>query len=402
LNPSVPLPSLRRNGSFWLLAIGQGFSRLGDGLYAAALAWTAWSIGGTPQAIAAVLLASTLPGLAFSIVGASYADRYDRRRLMIGCDVVRALLVAPLPLLLRQPGFGLTGLALVAALVAAAGAPFAPARNAIVPQVVGTDSLVAANGLLQASFNSSFFVGPLFLAPLLPRIGLPGVFAVDAATFLISIATLTGVRVVRSEDAREPLGLRADLAAGFRVLRQAADVQIVLGTFVLGILFASGFLLVGVPTLVGTRLGGNGGDYGLLLGIAGLAEVAGALLLSRVRLPRLALSAVLPWILLGLFRSPLGLVSALPEAAGLLTVTGLCSAFTDIPLIALVQERIPDRHRAKVLGLWETGLAGSLAVSPLVAAFVLDHLGLAAGFAMSGAAMFALGLGAAALLRGSA
>src|SRR5262249_57806172 len=105
------------------------------------------------------------------------------------------------------------------------------------------------------------------------------------------------------------------------------------------------------------------------LGIAGTAEVAGALVLARVKLPNVARTAVLAWVLLGLFRLPLGLVTSLPAAALLLAATGFSSAITDIPLIALVQQRIPDRHLAKALGLWEAGIGAGLALSPPLAGF---------------------------------
>jgi MFS family permease len=71
-------------------------------------------------------------------------------------------------------------------------------------------------------------------------------------------------------------------------------------------------------------------------------------------------------------------------------MTGFASALTDIPLIALVQRRIPDRHLAKALGLWEAGIAGALAVSPFVAAAIIEHVGVRIGFMVSGAALIAL------------
>ena len=70
----------------------------------------------------------------------------------------------------------------------------------------------------------------------------------------------------------------------------------------------------------------------------------------------------------GAFRFPLGLAASPLLAAGLLAVTGFASALTDIPLTALVQQRIPDRHLAKALGLWEAGIAAAIAIAPVIAA----------------------------------
>jgi MFS family permease len=111
-----------------------------------------------------------------------------------------------------------------------------------------------------------------------------------------------------------------------------------------------------------------------------------------------ALSAVLAWAILGVFRLPLGFITTLPEATVLLGLTGMLSALTDISLIALVQSQISHRHLAKVLGLWEAGIIGAVSVSPLLASFILTHIGLQGGFAFSGTALLVLGTASALLV----
>jgi MFS family permease len=266
---------------------------------------------------------------------------------------------------------------------------------------VPAERLVEANGLLQVSFRSAYFVGPLLLAPLLAFASMPVVFAINAATFLVSAATLARMHVPHV--AADRVGLRSDLAAGFAVLRDSPDVLVVIVTFILALVAASGFLTVGVVALVGEHLDGQGGQYGVLLGIAGLAEVVGAFAVARLRLRNLALTAVLAWSLLGAFRFLLGLTSTPLEAGALLVVTGFASALTDIPLVALVQQRIPDRHLAKVFGLWEGGIAGSIALAPVIAAFLIEHVGVRTGFMLSGISLIALSAAAAlTLLRAGA
>jgi hypothetical protein len=351
-----------------LLFVGQGVSRLGDGLYTAAVAWQAWALTHDPSAVALVTVAAYAPVFLATFVAASYADRYDRRRLMIGTDLARAAVVAAGAAMLLAGLQDLTVLVLGTALLALIGAPFAPARNAIVPQIVPAERLQQANGILQVAFRAAFFVGPLLLTPLLTYASFPAVLALDVLTFLVS-------------------------AAAVAAIRSAPDVLVVITTFVFALAVASGFLAVGLVALVG-----QGGPYGLLLGIAGLAEIAGALVLTKLRLPRLAVTAVLAWGLLGAFRLPLGLVHSTAAIAVLLIVTGLASALTDIPLIALVQQRIPEAHLAKALGLWEAGVAGALAVSPFLASGVIGRIGVGPAFVVSSAALMALAAAAPVVL----
>jgi len=388
--------ALLRNRNFALLFTGQGVSRLGDGLYVAAVTWLAWSLTHSVGAVAVVTIAANAPTFVVTLIGASFADRYDRRRLMIGTDLARGALVGVAALLLALGLLHFALLVAVAAVLAAIGAPFAPARNALVARIAPADALVTANGLLQVSFRAAFFVGPLLLAPLMAIAPMPVVLALDALTFAVSAVTLTAIDVPRTSPARARPGLRDDLGAGLAVLRREPDVLLVIATFVLALTAASGFLTVGVIALVGQKLGGHAGEYGLLLGIAGVAEVFGALVIARLHLRNLARTAVLAWVLLGAFRFPLGLAAGPVLAAGLLAVTGLASALTDIPLIALVQQRIPDRHLAKALGLWEAGIAGAIAIAPVIATTIIDNVGVSAGFMLSGAALIVIG-GAAAL-----
>src|SRR5215468_1441509 len=394
--------ALLRNRNFALLFTGQGVSRLGDGLYAAAVAWLAWSLTHAVSAVALVTIAANAPTFAVTLIGASYADRYDRRRLMIGTDLARGALVAVAALLLALGMLHFALLVVAAAVLAAIGAPFTPARNALVARIAPPDALVTANGLLQVSFRAAFFVGPLLLAPLLAIASMPLVLTLDALTFAVSAVTLTAIDARPASPARARPGLRDDLGAGLAALRREPDVLLVIATFVLALTAASGFLTVGVIALVGQELGGHAGEYGLLLGIAGAAEVFGALAIARLHLRNLARTAVLAWVLLGAFRFPLGLAAGPLLAAGLLAVTGFASALTDIPLIALVQQRIPDRHLAKALGLWEAGIAGAIAIAPVIATAIIDSVGVSPAFMLSGAALIVIGAAAALALNRTA
>jgi hypothetical protein len=127
LGSRLESPLLRDRG-FLLLAVGQAVSRVGDGVYMAALAWTAWRIGRSASAVAIVTFAGSGPAFFMTIVGASYADRFDRRALMIGSDLARLLLVLVLALLLAGGGLSVAGLALLAAAIAVISGPLRAGR----------------------------------------------------------------------------------------------------------------------------------------------------------------------------------------------------------------------------------------------------------------------------------
>jgi MFS family permease len=391
-SPTGDGSSLARNREFLLLATGQTISRLGDGMFVTALAWAAWQAQRSATAVAAVTFAFMGATFIATLVGSSYADRLDRRRLMIACDLTRLLLVAALAAAALIDALTLGVLALAAILVGVAGGPFAPARNALVPAVVSPASLVAANGVLQASFRSAFFVGPLLLGPVVAAVGVAGVFGFDALTFAVSAASLTALAAGPRGSEHTRRRLREDLGGGYQALRQTPELLIVIGVFVTAIFFASGFLTVGTAQLAAERLGGGVGGYGLLLGFAGIAETLGAFAFTRIQPSRLAQTSLLGWVVLGVFRLPLGWASSLAEALPLIVLTGFASAVTDVPLITLAQKTIADRDLAKVLGLWEAGIVGASAASAPLAGALIAGTGLQVGFMLSGALVTCAGL----------
>ncbi len=113
-------------------------------------------------------------------------------------------------------------------------------------------------------------------------------------------------------------------------------------------------------------------------------------MLSRLRLRRLAVMAVGAWGVLGGFRLFLGGTGHLAAGLPLMAGTGLASAATDIPVMALLQTRIPGRHLGKAMAMWYTGIAAATTISPPLAALAIRAWGLTVSFALSGSALAVL------------
>ena len=159
------LPNYRR---LWL---GQLVSEAGDGLTNLALLLLVNSITGSTAAIAAMAICLAIPPLTIGLFAGAYVDRADRRRIMLASDLLRAIVVL---------GFVLVGSAdrlwllfLFAFVQSSIGTFFAPARGAVIPKVVPSEGLLAANSVAQATRVIAGIVGA-GLAGLI--IGLAGVF----------------------------------------------------------------------------------------------------------------------------------------------------------------------------------------------------------------------------------
>jgi DHA3 family tetracycline resistance protein-like MFS transporter len=169
------------------------------------LALEALKLDPAPSGLAAVLAARTVPEVALALVGGVVADRFPRRTSLLAADLVRSVavgLVAGLVLLGAINIWGLVAMAVVFGVAAACGGP---AQTAILPEVVASDHLAAANALNSASSGLSVnLVGPALGGAAAAANGVAGSFAFDAATFVVSAGLTAALH-----DRQRPQGERA-------------------------------------------------------------------------------------------------------------------------------------------------------------------------------------------------
>jgi MFS family permease len=182
---------------FRLLFAGQSVSVVGDALFPVALAFAVLDeLDGTPAQLGIVLAAQTLPLAVLILASGVWADRVNRRNVMIASDAGRAVVQAALAALLITDTAELWHVVALGALYGVFDAGFQPAAGGLVPQVAGSEHLQRANALLGLARHAGMVIGAT-LAGILIAISSPGTaIAVDAGTFLVSAAFLTRLHVV--------------------------------------------------------------------------------------------------------------------------------------------------------------------------------------------------------------
>jgi DHA3 family macrolide efflux protein-like MFS transporter len=136
----------------------------------------------------------TIPAL-FGVFAGVLVDRMDRRRIMMVADSVRACVVLAVPLLMVTGRLQPWHIPVVAFLLAAAGVPFNPAQQAVLPGIVQREDLAQANSLLTLSQQFTNVVGYGVAGLLISVIGVGPMFAVDAMTFLVSVASIWALKL---------------------------------------------------------------------------------------------------------------------------------------------------------------------------------------------------------------
>ena len=150
--------ALRSTGFRFLLGSSLA-SALGGAISSVSVNWLVYHYTGSTLDVAYVGLTGIVPGIALGLFAGVLADRHDRRRIMIGADLVRMVVMATLAATLFLTGFSLFLILAAMTLVYSFSALFTPASQAILPRIVPTLQLEAANGQLQALTQLGYTVG---------------------------------------------------------------------------------------------------------------------------------------------------------------------------------------------------------------------------------------------------
>jgi MFS family permease len=175
----VPL----RSSDYRRLWIAQTVSVIGDKVDQIALGILVYEKTGSELQMGVMLAISMLPAALFGMVAGAYVDRWDRRKTMIAADVARAALVAAVPFAV---GVGLWLVYLLAFGVALVSLFFEPAKLSLIPDLVGSEELLAANSLDSATVSVAELAGLAFAGGLVAAVGYRAAFFFDALTYLVS------------------------------------------------------------------------------------------------------------------------------------------------------------------------------------------------------------------------
>ncbi len=281
----MKLPAILRPSGFRTLLVGQGVSALGDWMGTFAFMALVYGQSQSPTAVGGILALRLLPAALGGPLAARAASRWDRRRTMVSMDVLRAGMVALVPLVR-----GIWWVYLWAFLIEVGSLVFLPARDASIPELVDEDDLQLANGLV---LGSSYGTIPLGAGVFAIIAALPGselfgrplalVFWLDALTFIVSALmisrlTMLARRVGRSSDTTIGVGEQATVrfrdAFSIPLVRAVmpATVAVALG---LGALFSLGI------DFVRKVLHASDAEFGVLVVLFGVGAAIGLALLQR-------------------------------------------------------------------------------------------------------------------------
>jgi MFS family permease len=368
-----PTP-LSRNRDFRLLWCSQVVSSVGSQIANLALPLLVLGMTHSPTQAGIVGFAGRIPFLVLQLPAGVLVDRWDRRTVLIVSDLGRAVLAASIAAMVLLHSFSLAWVLAVAICDASLGVFYGLAERAALRSVVPVEQMKLAVARNEArNFGAGLAGGPL--GGLLYSIGRAVPFVVDAVSYL---ATIVAAKLVRADLAppprAEPRRLHEEMREGFRWLWE----QPFLRTCSLMVACSNA-----VPSALGLivivrakELGASPAGIGVMFAISSLGGVAGALLAPRVT-QRLAARSVVVWSnWIWAACVPLFAVAPDPLVLGLLFAVMLCIApIWNVTVVAYRMAIVPPGLQARVQSVALLIAMSLTPLGPLVAGFLIDHVG---------------------------
>lgn len=391
--------SALRIPAYRLLWVSSLFSTTGMQLQMFARGLLAYQLGGTAGAIGIVSLASAIPQLAFSMVGGTVADRFERRKLMILSQALTAVIAIVVSVMVYTHVMTITYLFMVGLIQGTIMSFSMPARTSFIPEVVGEKELMNAMALNNAGMNVSRIGTPSLAAALVAVswIDLGGLYTIQS---LLNVASLTllfflpaivkgGVKAVDRErlaggivapaaPRRRRGSMAKDLGDGFRYVARSPILLTLLGIGLIPTLLGQSyqqFFPVFAKNVFGDGVHRNAGALGFMGTMSGIGALAGSLTVASLaeyrRRTQIQLAAGVGF---GLFLACFAVQSSFGAAVIALVGVGFMSSFLQSLNSTMLVSASDPEYYGRVMSL--NMLTFSLMpIGTFIMGFVIDAIG---------------------------
>ena len=388
----------RLPGAYWRQWIASGVSNIGDGMNTAAMPLLAYSLTDDSRIIALVSFASFLPWFLLALPVGVYVDRFDRRRLMITANVVRAGLFVMVAVTAASGTLSIELLLALLLVVGCCEVVFDSSAQAFLPAIVEPEQLPRANGILFATevIGNGFIGLPIGAWLWVAAVGIP--FGVNAAALALAAMLVASIRVpshAPSVDTTPQNGFLSQLKEGMAWLRRHR----LLRTLALMLGLTNMAHTMGTALLVkfaAEELNVTGSGYGVLLACMSVGAIIGGLGGDRIggrlgeRRALLAAYGTFALCMLGFGLAPSAIVLALVAI-----VEGVAGTVWNVITVSMRQRVIPSELFGRVNSAYRWIGTGSIALGAIIGGQIAHAAGLRAPFYVGATITFvALAIGA--------
>ena len=354
-----------RHRNYRIMYPANTLSNIGTWAQRVAQDWLVLQLSGSGTYVGLVTGVQFLPALLLSIQGGALADRFNKRRVLLLCNIGGGISALTLGLLVVTHHIKLWHVFVCAFTLGLSSAIDAPVRQSFTAEIVGRADLGNAVSLNSANFNLARLIGPGVSGLLIAAFGTGPSFLLNAASYIFILAALYAVRESELHVENKP-NINAKIGEAFAYVKARRDILGVMFTVFFTATFGLNFMIFN--TLMATKVFHKGAaSYGALGSILAIGSLTGALLSARLEKRRQPRYAMFGAMFFGLIVAIESFAPSYTIYAILLPIGGCIALLTLITANSIVQIRTDPAIRGRVMGIYLTVfMGGTPAGSPLI------------------------------------
>ncbi|MDQ7092579.1 MFS transporter [Desulfosporosinus sp. PR] len=362
---------LQRNRSFSLLWFGQTVSQLGDAFFNLAILVKAFNISGSAVLVGRIMTFAIIPQILIGFFIGPWIDRFNKKKVLIVVDVIRAFIVIVVPLansteILQILLFVLSGFATI----------FNPTIIALLPDIVKGEQLTEGNAINSTTQSSIALIGPALGGVIIATLGLDISFYFDGLSYLLSAFCVLLLKVKSNKSQRTvEKGFIDDWLAGLRYVRNSSLVRSIIIAFVFYIFVGTSIDIL-LVFLVRDTLKLSTVWLGIVDSAWALGMLGGGPLMLFLRQKISPLDSILLGLAgAGFMMFLLSLAPSISLVIPVMVIMGLGNTFAAVASTTVLQMSIPEELRGRVFAFRSTLIQGAAAMSMTVGGLLAGKIG---------------------------
>jgi predicted MFS family arabinose efflux permease len=380
-----------RYRDFRLMWLGACTSSIGTWMQLVAQAWLVYRLSDSAVYLGLDTFCGQIPVFLFSLFGGVYADRKNRRNILLLSQFVQMACAFTLTLLVATHVVKVWHILCLSAVVGTAQAFGGPAYQALIPSLVGEDTLQNAIALNSIQFNMARVLGPVFGGIALDSLGAAWCFGLNGLSFLAVIASLLSIHV-GFVPAKTTASVMASMKEGLKVIRMRPGMTGLIA-LAFGLTLLSYPLSTFLPVFAKDIFHGSSMTFTMLLSTYGAGSVVGALLVAGARSQKgNGRNALLVMIMLGALISMFAISRNLVLSMIVLFATGIALIIVFALNSSLVQIYVTDALRGRVLSVYNVAFRGGMPIGSVLCGVLIKQTSAPAIIAANGVLVCAFAL----------
>jgi predicted MFS family arabinose efflux permease len=357
-----------------------------------AMGYLVYDLTDDPFKLGVVSFVQSAPQVLLSPLAGAYIDRVDRRKLLISIQIT-ILLTMLITTYMIATGTITYGRLLIIAIIIGSMMTFDwPARLSILPKLVERKYLASAVALNSAVFNGAKVFGPALGGWLIAAVGMAwafGYISLVAVPFIVVLVSMTHLRMERRTDGVNPPKPWKTLIEGYRYIWHHREIRAMLSVDLIPIVLGMSYISM-APAIARDVLHLDAGGLGLMLTFNGVGSLAGTLLVARFSsfARKRGMQVLVAIVTFSVSLIAFGLSSNVAFSFAVITVLGLAYAFSSTMNDTLIQLRVDDDYRGRVMSVYST-FWGFSPAGALLAGFLANHIGIQWAVAINGVLVLA-------------